>query len=130
MRKIGLTMFLFLCFLVILPAAEIGAEFDIVGTWIGETYTPASPEPDKLTMIIEKGSEGYSIILSDSMGMLLDEEAENIEYADGQLSFDFSVYAGDTYMKVNMTLEVVDETLTGQWETVEGDTGSITFTRE
>ncbi|MCK4931083.1 MAG: hypothetical protein KAT01_02880, partial [Candidatus Aminicenantes bacterium] len=57
-------------------------------------------------------------------------ECEDLEYKDNVLTFNFSIYDGYSPMTVYITLEVDGDTMTGQWETVEGDTGAINMEKK
>ena len=97
---------------------------DISGTWVGETEIP-DQGTDELTLILEKAGESYTATISDSFGMLMDAECEDLEYKDNVLNFNFSIYDGYSSMTVYITLKVEGDTMTGQWETGEGDIGTI-----
>lgn len=97
---------------------------DISGTWVGETEIP-DQGTDELTLILEKAGDTYTGILSDSFGMLIDTECEDLEYEDSVLTFNISIYDGYSSMTVYITLKVAGNTMTGQWETAEGDMGEI-----
>ena len=102
---------------------------DISGTWVGETEIP-DQGTDELTIVIERAGDTYTGILNDSFGMLVDTEAEDLEYKDNVLTFNFSIYDGYSSMTVYITLEVEGDTMTGQWETEEGDTGEINMVKK
>jgi hypothetical protein len=97
---------------------------DISGTWVGETEIPEQGT-DEMTMVLEKAGDTYTAILSDSFGMLVDTEAEDLEYKDNVLTFNFAIYDGYSSMTVYITLKVDGDTMTGQWETTDGGTGEI-----
>ncbi|MEE9390353.1 MAG: hypothetical protein V3U91_03835, partial [Candidatus Aminicenantaceae bacterium] len=79
----------FMALLAFLLAFSSGISFsqkvDITGTWKGETEVPDAPEPDKLTLVIEKIEGKYTGTISDSMGMLQEEKCEDIELKDNIL---------------------------------------------
>ena len=102
---------------------------DISGTWVGETEIP-DQGTDELTIVLVKTGDSYTATLSDSFGMLVDTEAEDLEYEDNVLTFSFSIYDGYSTMSVYITLEVEGNTMTGQWETEEGDTGEINMVKK
>lgn len=128
--KKNASTFIFAACLLLWPLAVSAQDVDLTGTWVGETEVPNAMEPDAITMVITKTEEEYRIVLSDSMGMLLEEDAEDIVYKDNELSFNFSVYTGEMYLRVYMTLSVEGETMNGTWETEEGDTGTIVMTKK
>jgi hypothetical protein len=102
---------------------------DISGTWLGETEVP-DQGTDELTLIIEKAGDSYTATISDSFGMLMDAECEDLEYTDNVLTFNFSIYDGYSSMTIYITLEVDGNTMTGQWQTEEGDIGAITMEKK
>ena len=120
----------FLAMAVFLVALSSGFVFcaadDISGTWVGETEIP-DQGTDELTLVLEKAGDTYTGILSDSFGMLIDSECEDLEYKDNVLTFNISIYDGYSSMTVYITLKIEGNTMTGQWETAEGDTGAITM---
>jgi len=99
---------------------------DISGTWVGETEIP-DQGTDEMTMVLEKAGDTYTGTISDSFGMLIDAECEDLEYKDNVLTFNISIYDGYSTLTVYLTLKVEGNTMTGQWETAEGDTGAITM---
>ncbi|MGB6338167.1 MAG: hypothetical protein WBF32_00165 [Candidatus Aminicenantaceae bacterium] len=102
---------------------------DISGTWVGETEIP-DQGTDELTLILEKAGDGYAATLSDSFGMLMDAECEDLEYEDNVLTFNFSINDEYSSMIVYITLKVDGNAMTGQWETGEGDTGAINMEKK
>jgi hypothetical protein len=122
-----------LTFVVFVLALFSGFAFcqndDISGTWEGETEIPEQGT-DELTMVIENAGDSYTATLSDSFGMLMDAECEDLEYKDNVLTFKFSIYDGYSSMTIYITLEVEGNTMTGQWETEEGDTGAINMEKK
>jgi hypothetical protein len=102
---------------------------DISGTWVGETEIPEQGT-DELTLVLENAGDSYTATMSDSFGMLMDAECEDLEYEDNVLTFNFSIYDGYSSMTVYITLEVDGNTMTGQWETEEGDTGAVNMVKK
>jgi len=102
---------------------------DISGTWVGETEIPEQGT-DELTLVLEKAGDSYTATMSDSFGMLTDAECEDLEYEDNVLTFNFTIYDGYSSMVVYITLEVDGNTMTGQWETEEGDTGEVNMVKK
>jgi len=102
---------------------------DISGTWVGETEIP-DQGTDELTLVLEKAGDTYTATLSDSFGMLMDAECEDLEYEDNVLTFNFSINDGYSSMIVYIILKVDGNTMTGQWETGEGDTGAINMEKK
>jgi hypothetical protein len=102
---------------------------DISGTWLGQTEIP-DQGTDEMTLVIEKAGDTYTGTISDSFGMLVDAQCEDLDYKDNVLSFNISIYDGYSTMTVYITLKVEGNTMTGQWETEEGDTGEITMEKK
>jgi hypothetical protein len=129
MRK----FFFVLTFVTFILALFSGFAFcqgdDISGTWVGETEIPEQGT-DELTLVLEKAGDSYTATMSDSFGMLMDAECEDLEYEDNILTFNFSIYDGYSSMTVYITLKVDGNTMTGQWETEEGDTGAVNMEKK
>lgn len=129
MRK----FFLALTFVTFILALSTGFALcqsdDITGTWEGETEIPEQGT-DELTLVLEEAGDSYTATISDSFGMLMDAECEDLEYKDNVLTFNFSIYDGYSSMTVYITLKVDGNTMTGQWETEEGDTGAINMEKK
>ncbi|MBN1225017.1 MAG: hypothetical protein JXB23_17345 [Candidatus Aminicenantes bacterium] len=102
---------------------------DISGTWLGETEIP-DQGTDELTLVLEKSEDGYTGILSDSFGMLMETECEDVEFKEDLLKFNFSIYDGYATMAVSITLKVEGNTMTGHWETDDGSSGEITLEKQ
>ena len=102
---------------------------DISGVWVGETEVP-DQGPDELTLILEKAGDSYTGTISDSFGMLVDAECEDIEYNDNVLTFNFSIYDGYSSMIVYIEMNVEGDTMTGHWETEQGDTGEVNMVKK
>jgi hypothetical protein len=104
-------------------------EADISGTWIGETEVP-DQGIDEMTLVIEKMGGDYTATISDSFGMLMDTECEDLEYKNDTLSFNISIFDGYSDLKVYITLKVEEDTMAGYWETEDGSTGDITMEKQ
>ena len=115
-------LFSFICMLT--PAVLLCQQADITGTWEGKTYVPDQGE-DGLTLVIEKVEEGYKVVISDTFGMIQGVEADDVNYEEGTLSFNFSIYDGYQDRVVWITLEVSGDKMSGYWETADGMRDSI-----
>jgi hypothetical protein len=104
-------------------------EVDISGTWFGETEVPEQGT-DEMTLVIEKTDGDYTATISDSFGLLMDTECEDLEYKNDTLSFNISIFDGSSDMTVHITLKVEGDTMTGYWETDDGNTGEITMEKQ
>ena len=120
-----------LTFLLILTyGISFCEDIDLSGTWVGTTEVPDPPEPDKLTLVLEKTNGEYSGTISDSLGFAENEECEDIEFKDNTLSFNFTIYNGDEYMQVYATLTVDGDTMKGYWEMENGSSSSVELKRK
>jgi len=102
---------------------------DISGTWIGETEIP-DQGTDEMTLALEKANGSYTGTISDSFGMLVDAECEDLEYTNNTLSFNINIFDGYSDMTVFISLKIEGDTMTGYWETEEGQTGEITMEKQ
>ena len=119
---------------VVVMAAASGLMFcqsvDLSGTWVGETEVPDAIEPDGMTLVITKEDGEYSAKISDTMGMLENTECEDIEFVENKLTFNMEVNTGEEFLTVYITLKVEDDTMSGFWETEDGQTGSVELTKK
>lgn len=129
MRKFISTLAFFAFIMALSSGFAFCQEDDISGTWVGSTEIP-DQGTNELTMILEKAGDTYTATLSDSFGMITDAECEDLEYEDNVLTFNFAIYDGYSSMTVYITLEVEGNTMTGEWETEEGETGAITMEKK
>lgn len=104
-------------------------EIDLSGKWEGTTEVPGSTEPDKLTLILEKKDGEYSGILTDSLGFAQDEEIKDAEFEDSTLTFNFTIFTGDEYMQIFVTLTVEEDKMSGYWEGEDGSSAPVELTR-
>lgn len=125
MKKTKSVLVLFAFLLTLVCGISFGQEVDITGTWVGETEVPDMPEPDKITLVMEKVDREYKGTVSDSMEMLLDTECEEIKLEGNELTFNFLVFTGEEYMRVYMILTVEGDMIKGYWESEDGSSASI-----
>lgn len=128
MKKLTSTLVLITFIFALSSGLSFCLADDISGTWVGETDIPEQGT-DELTLVLEKAGDTYTGTLNDSFGMVVDTEAEDLEYKDNVLTFNFSIYDGYSSMIVYITLKVEGDTMTGQWETEEGETGEINMAK-
>lgn len=120
-----------LAFLLILTCGiSFCEEIDLSGTWVGTTEVPDTPEPDKLTLVLEKMDGEYSGTISDSLGFAGDAECEDIEFKENTLTFNFTIYTGDEYMQVYATMKVDGDKMSGYWEMEDGSSSSVELERK
>lgn len=103
---------------------------DLSGTWVGTTEVPDAIEPDRITLVLEKEEGQYKGTLSDSMGLAQNSELEDVEFKDNTLTFNFLVFTGDEYLRVNATLKVEGDKMSGRWETEDGNSAPIELERK
>ena len=125
-----------LLFLLLLTAALAFAlgplfsqESDLTGTWVGSTYIANSGD-DQVTLVLHKEGEAYSGTVSDSMGMANEAKLENGKFVDGTLTGEFTIFNGSDYIKIKLTLKLSGELLVGNWESADGETGSLELRRK
>ena len=125
-----------LLFLFLLPVAIafalgplFGQESDLTGTWVGSTYVSDSGD-DQVTLVLHKEGEAYSGTVSDSMGMANEAKLENAKFVDGTLTGEFTIFNGSDYMKIKLTLKLSGDSLVGNWESADGETGSLELKRK
>ncbi len=125
-------MFFMLAVFVLTAAAGLmfGQSVDLSGTWVGETEIPDEIEPDGMTLVITKEDGEYSAKISDTMGMLDNTEVEDVEFIEGNLTFNMAVDTGEEFLTVYITVKVEGDTMTGFWETEDGQTGSVELTKK
>ena len=111
---------------VTLPSVPLGAAEDPVGEWIGTTEVP-DQGTDQVVLTIRKADGGYGGLMTDSLGMVAKVDLQDVQFADGILSFGFSLTDG---AQMTMKLKVTGDKMTGEWRHPEGDVGTITFERK
>ena len=129
MKKRTAILSLSMFFVVMTSGLVLSFQVDISGTWVGETEIP-DQGTDEMTLVIEKSDADYTATISDSFGMLIDTECEDLEYKDNTLSFNISIFDGYSDMTVYITLKVEGDTMAGQSETEDGNTGEITMEKQ
>jgi len=129
MRKKASALTLLMFALAMTSGLVFSYEVDISGTWFGETEVPEQGT-DEMTLVIEKTDGDYTATISDSFGLLMDTECEDLEYKNDTLSFNISIFDGSSDMTVHITLKVEEDTMTGHWETEDGNTGEITMEKQ
>jgi len=98
---------------------------DVAGTWVGYAIVGDADRVD-ITVVIEKGTTGYTGNISDATGAVPETALKNIVFKDGKLSFEFDMAAESMLIKIELTLE--NETLKGAWFDPEGNTDLIELT--
>ncbi len=129
MKKTLLSFTLFAFFMSLFFVLSYAADVDLTGTWKGSTEVP-DQGVDELTLVIKKESGEYTATISDTLGMLVETECEEIEFKEGTLTFNFTIYQGYDSMTVWMNLDVEDDKMTGYWETDDGSQGAVNLEKE
>ena len=130
MRKITALMTL-ACFMLMFAGGLVYAgEKDLVGTWVGETEVPDSPEMDQLTIVFALTDGKLTGTFTDTAGYASEAPCEDITYEDGNLSFHFDVNDGYVTMPIYVTLKVEGDSMTGYWENEEGQSSDVKLQRK
>lgn len=130
MKRVGTILFLLSFLPILFSAISFSQQVDLSGTWEGTAEVPNAVEPDKMTLILEKKDGQYTGTISDSMGMIQDEELKDVEFKDNKLSFGFNVFTGQEYMPVKVTVTVEQNRMSGQWSTEDGSSGRVELERK
>jgi len=112
-------------FLLAAPAATLAHDVDISGTWVGETYVPDAPEPDKLTLVFAKKDGKWTGTFSDTMGYASEAECEEIKVDGHTVTLHFDISDDYETQTIYVTLNVEGDTMTGAWENEVGDGAEI-----
>lgn len=129
MKKYISYLALFVFLMAFCSMISFSQDIDLTGTWEGSTVVPDQGE-DEMTLVIKKEEGEYTATITDSLGMLMDTECEDMEFKDGTLTFNFSILQEMETLIVWITLEVEGETMKGYWETAEGDQGDIELKKQ
>jgi len=130
MKKITSILSLLAFLLTLSCAISFCQEVDLSGTWEGTTEVPDAPEPDKLTVVLEKIDGEYSGTINDSLGFAEDAEMEDIKFEDNTLTFSFTVYDGFEYDTIYATLTVEGNRMSGNWESESGNSGPVELVKK
>ena len=113
-------------FLLILSyGISFSQEVDLSGTWEGPTEVPDSPEPDQITLVLQKIDGEYSGTFTDSLGFAEDAELKDIEFKDNTLTFNFTIFDGFEYAMIYATLTVEGNKMSGNWGSEDGNSGPV-----
>lgn len=129
MKKSLVYLALFFFLITLCSVVSFSQDVDLTGTWEGSTVVPDQGE-DEMTLVIKKEEGEYTATITDSLGMLMDTECEDIEFEDGTLTFNFSILQEMEALTVWITLEVEGDMMKGYWETGEGDQGDIELKKQ
>ena len=116
--------------MVLFNGAAFCQKVNLSGTWIGETEVPEGLEPDKVTLVLEKTNGEYTGNVTDSMGMAVKAELEDIEFEDNELTAHFMIFDGFENVRIYFRLTVEGNTMKGFWESESGDSAVIELHRQ
>ncbi|MCK4557314.1 MAG: hypothetical protein KAU47_07330 [Candidatus Aminicenantes bacterium] len=130
MKKIVSILSLLAFVIVLFNGAAFCQKVNLSGTWIGETEVPEGLEPDKVTLVLKKTNGEYTGNVTDSMGMAVKAELEDIEFEDNELTANFMIFDGYENARIYFTLTVEGDTMKGFWESESGDSAIIELHRQ
>jgi hypothetical protein len=110
----------------VILAVPLRAAEDPAGLWVGITEVPEQG-PDQVTLTITQVDGAYAGSMFDSLGMVAKTDLRDVRFADGMLTFGFSLNDG---AQMTMTLKVAGDKMAGEWRHPEGDVGAIIFERK
>jgi hypothetical protein len=129
MRKSSANLALSFVLIAFCSVLSFSQDVDLTGTWEGSTYVPDQGE-DGMTLVIKKEEGEYAANITDTFGMLMETECEDIEFTEGTLTFHFTIGMDMESLTVWITLEVEGDTMKGYWETADGEQGDIELKRQ
>jgi hypothetical protein len=129
MKKSSAPLILVVFLMAFCSIFVLGQEADLTGTWVGSTFVPDQGE-DEMTLVIKKDEGEYVATVSDSLGMLMDTECEDIEFEEGTLTFNFTITQEMESQTIWITLDVEGDTMKGYWETGDGEQGDIELKKQ
>jgi len=125
MKKLESILTLSAFLLVLFTGAVLCQEANLSGTWIGETTVPDDPEPDKVTLVLERTNGEYKGKVTDAFGFAMESELKDIEFKDNKLTSNFLIFNGEAYVKISFELTVEGDTMKGHWQSEDGDSATI-----
>lgn len=130
MKKTASILSLLAFVMVLFNGVAFCQKVNLSGTWIGETEVPEGLEPDKVTLVLKKTNGEYTGNVTDSMGMAVKAELEDIEFEDNELTANFMIFDGYENARIYFTLTVEGDTMKGFWESENGDSAAIKLHRQ
>jgi hypothetical protein len=82
---------------------------------------------DQVKLAITRVNGAFGGLMTDSLGVVSGEPLREVTFADGVLTFGFSLTDG-TPMKMRLT--VAGDKMAGEWQHPEGNAGAVTFERK
>jgi len=107
-------------------AAPLRAAEDPVGLWLGTTDVP-NQGTDQVRLAVTKVDGRLGGLMTDSLNVVAGEPLREVTFADGVLTFGFSLTDG---AQMRMKLKVTGDKMAGEWQTPDGEVGAITFERK
>jgi len=123
--KKNITFAALFVFLLASSGWMLAQDVDITGTWVGETYTPDSPDPDKLTLVFAKIDDTWTGTFSDTMGYASEAKCDEIKIDGHSLTFHFDISDGYDVQTIYVALTVEEDSMTGAWENEGGEGAEI-----
>ena len=123
--KRNITFAALLVFLLAASGWMLAQEVDISGTWVGETFVPDSPDPDKLTVMFAKKDGQWTGTFSDTMGFASEAKCEEIKIDGDSLTFHFDISDGYDVQTIYVALTVEKDSMTGAWENEGGEGAEV-----
>ena len=108
---------------LLLAAFTFAAGADLSGTWKGDTEVDGAAVD--LTLVLKKAGPSYSGTITDSAGYSDNAEIADVKLDGNRLSFSFMINNGVENLAVQVALEVDGGTMKGNWESEDGNYGSI-----
>jgi hypothetical protein len=130
MKKTASILSLLAFVMVLFNGVAFCQKVNLSGTWIGETEVPEGLEPDKVTLVLKKMNGEYTGNVTDSMGMAVKAELEDIEFEDNELTANFMIFDGYENARIYFKLTVEGDTMRGFWESESGDSAIIELHRQ
>ena len=125
MKKTLLPVILSIFLLAVLVLA---AKVDLSGTWKGTTVINELDET--LTLILKQTGKDITGIVTDSAGYSNETDIESVKFEDNTLHFNFQVDTGSEYLVISITLKVEGNTMVGDWQSADGNSGPIEMKKE
>lgn len=110
------------------PAAGLGADPDIVGTWLGKSEIPGQGVDDFVLVFVKSG-EGLGGHISDALGVVAKETvlSEVKLGTDKTVTFQFPLVDGAV---IFCSLAIDQDKMNGTWQHPSGSTGALDFVRK
>lgn len=108
---------------LLLVAFTFAAGADLSGIWKGETAVDGAAVD--MTLVLQKAGASYTGAITDSAGYSDNTEIQDVKLNGNQMSFTFMIFNGSENMAVYVAVEIDGGTMKGNWESEDGNSGSI-----